>query len=80
MPRQTTPEAYVLGQVAEAEQQADKNAKWYYDHKITEDPAIGPLDYPKSKQLLVHLQNMAKERHADMTNKVNRDRKNSAKA
>jgi hypothetical protein len=51
VPRHTTSEEYVLGQVAEATKQAEKRAKWFYQHGIIKDPdsASGP---PKEQNAL----------------------------
>jgi hypothetical protein len=78
MPSRTTPEGYALRQVAEATRKAEIQAKWYYQQGIIEDPAILPLDHPKSETHLGNLQRLAKARFADTTDKSVRDRKNEA--
>jgi hypothetical protein len=47
-------------------------------HGIIKDPAMKPLDHPKSKMLLGDLQRLAKARNADTSDKLTRDRKNVA--
>ena len=51
--------------MAEATRKAEIQAKWYYNQGITEDPAIQPLDHPKSETLLDNLKCLAEARFAD---------------
>jgi len=78
MPGKATSEGYALRQVAEATRKAEIQAKWFYNQGITEDPAIQPLDYPKSVTLLGNLKRLAEARYADTADKSVRDRKNEA--